>query len=63
MVEQSEEHPSTVTRVFPSSQTSAPALSPSPHSSTHASLAAFGGNPAGQALHVSGVVAVPPVHL
>ena len=63
MLRQSEAHPSTVARVLPSSQTSVPALSPSPHFCSHASLAVFGGKPAGQTVQVSGAVGVPPVHL
>ena len=55
-------HPSPST-VFPSSHSSVPARSPSPHTVMQEFLVGFGMNPAGHNLHVSGLEGDPPVHM
>jgi len=59
---QDDEHPSKLL-VSPSSHSSVPALTPSPHTVTQVSFEGLGINPVGHNVQVSWLEIVPPVHI
>lgn len=62
IVKQSDEHPS-VSEVLLSSHFSPVTLLPSPQIGSHAVLSVFGVKPVSHCVHVSGLLASPPVQM